>query len=252
MNLAKFNRKRLAGLIASWCVYAGLLWWLSYQDTHVCVLGILLLSSFTTLLSLYLVWKPLRTTTVALIAGLCLLGAPQSGSAQEQQDPFLQECVIAIVVIGIGIIVAIPLVRICKRCLPPTEPPAQPPATNSIPKTNAPPVTNSVPHHILPKLTDDSFSYYDVSSMTMSNTDTSGNPYRVWFTGTVQSSSNLNDWKNEVTINGWASSAEVITVYTVNGVAVCTNWTTLASGTNVVEIPSIDAAEPQKFFRVVP
>ena len=245
----KFHRKRLAGLLASWCVYAGLLWWLSYQDTHVCVLGILLLSSFTTILSLYLVWKPIRTTTAALIAGLCLLGAPEPGRAQ---DPFLEECGVAIVVIGIGIVIAIPLVRICQRCLPPTEPPAQPPATNSIPRTNSVPSTNSPSHHKLPRLSDDAFSFYDVSSMTLSNTDLSGNPYHVWFTGTVQSSTNLNDWKNEVTLNGWASSAEVITVYTVNGVAVSTNWTTLGSGTNVVEIPSIDAAEPQKFFRVVP
>lgn len=252
MNLAKFNRKRLAGLLASWCTYAGLLWWLSYQDTHVCVFGILLLSSITTLLSLYLVWKPIRTTTVALIAGLCLLGTPQSAPAQDDQPPFGIECGIALVIIGIGVVVTVSLWRTCQRCLPPTEPPAQPPATNSIPKTNSVPSTNSPSHHKLPKLTDASFAYYDVSSMTLSNTDTSGNSYRVWFTGTVQSSTNLNNWKNEITVNGWASSTEVITVYTVNGVPVSTNWTTLGSGTNVVEIPSLNADEPQKFFRVVP
>lgn len=245
------NRKRLTGLLVSWAIYAGLIYWLSYQEYHICLFGIILLSSLTTLLSLFLAWKPVRTLTVTLVAGIMLWGTPDQSRSQDGNDPLITECVVTLVVIGVGIVLIVGLVRVCKRCLPPAQPPPQPPCC--IPNTNAPPHTNSTSHYIIPpKLMDDAFSYYDVSSITLSNTDTSGNAYRVWFHGNVESSTNLNQWKNEFTIDGWASPLEVVTVYAVDGIPIATNRASLGSANNIVEVPAINANEPAKFFRVVP
>lgn len=244
--MKKFNRKRLAGLLASWCALAGAIWWLSYQETHVCMFGFLLLFSLTSLLSLYLLWRPLRTVTAALIVGFVLFGTPVQNRAQ---DPWILECSFALVVIGVGVVVVVGLVRTCDRCLPPTEPPAQPPAPS--PNTN-------IIHHTLPRtnvtlnLKDEALGYYDVSSLTLSNSDSHGNSFHVWFHGTVQSSTNLNHWKNEYTINGWASATELVTVYSVNDAPVYTNRSNLAGGIDDVEIPSVTGDEPAKFFRLVP
>lgn len=251
MNPPKqINRKRLAGLLISWTIYAGLIWWLSYQDTHVSVFGLMLLSSLTSLLCLFLFWRPIRTTTVAVIAGLVLLSTPQQSNAQEEPDPFALECALFLVVVGVGAVIVVGLVRTCNRCLPPTEPPVQPPATNT--------VSTNVIHHTIPggslvmNLKDDGIAYYDVSSMTLSNTDSHGYPFRVWFRGTIQSSTNLSVWKNKVTINGWASVVEVVTVYSIEGVPVSTNWTTLFGGTNTCYVPTLTANEQAEFFRAVP
>jgi len=225
--MKNINRKRLLGLLVSWSVYAGLICWLSYQEMRTMFLGLLLLSSFTTLLALFLVWKPLRTVVITTIAALVLLQAPDQSFAQDDPDPWLIECGAGLVVLGVGVVIIVGLIHMCNRCLPTEDPPVQPPAP---PLTNSPPVTNIPPRKVSLALTDQAISYHDVSSMTLSNADSHGNGFRVWFHGTVQSSTNLNDWKNEYTINGWASATELVTVYTVDSIPVSTNRSPLGGG----------------------
>lgn len=249
--MKKFNRKRVTGLLISWAAYAAILWWLSYRELHTCVFGILLLSSITTLFCLYLAWRPIKNISMAIIAGLILLGAPDRASAQTNgnESPFLEECGVALVIIGIGIVICIPLVKICKRCLPTTQPPPQPPVTNTPPVivTNAPPKK-----HVTLNLSDNSFSVWDVSSMTLSNTDSGGLAYTVWIQGTIQSSTNLTAWKTECSMDAWVSARELVTVFRDDhGSLISTNRSSLFGGTNTVIVPAINDNADMKFFRIV-
>jgi hypothetical protein len=49
---------------------------------------------------------------------------------------FFDKCIVALIVIGLGVYVAIQLKKMCDRCLPPPATPVSPPATNQVHQTS--------------------------------------------------------------------------------------------------------------------
>lgn len=185
-----------------------------------------------------------RVITTILIACLLLFGF-------ERARAVIWQCIVAVVVITTGVIIAIKLKKLCDK-LPKVENPEKPPAC----PTNPPPVARfsmAASELSLPvlEIDDNAVEYYDVSDHQFENADPNGNPYTKLFRTSVQSSSSpAGPWQQQFKLIGWISQSYVLTVFYTNGVPVITNASTMtgASSTNKVALP-IDMSAPSRFFR---
>lgn len=182
--------------------------------------------------------KNKKWITGLLIASLAFIPLQRSKAVVAQ-------CIVGLVVIGVGVVVYMGLKKMCDH-LPPCDNPPQPPAP---PVTNAPPkkVTGTAP---LIQVSDSGVEAYDISGASyFAQTDPYGNPYTRLFRGSLSTSTNLVTWDRSLKFVGWMSYRYTIMVWYSNTVPILTNGTDMVSGnmTNGIDFP-IDTG-PRMFFR---
>lgn len=242
---SKWNKKRIAGFLISLAAFAGALAWISNQEWPVTYYGIMGLFCITTSLVIFCLWRPYKLFTLILCVSLVASQANAAPTEGPHKD-LTGACVIAVIILGIGVVIIVSLKKLCNKCLPPAQPPAQPPP----PQTNAPPhlasLSGSGPQL---SMNDDGLQVYDVSTNHLNNVDPNGYPYLFWFTGSIESSTNLSNWTTECTLNGWASATTVVTIWS-NETHSVTNFSTRSSGSIQTAFPDLVADADRKFFRI--
>lgn len=165
-------------------------------------------------------WKN-KVLTYALIASLATAGVM---TPRKAKATVAIACAIAVTVIIVGFVVCIKLNELCKKIPPshPEEPPENPSTTNS-----AADIKISADVAPMPRVSLEDDNAYDGYNYQFQHRDPWGNNYTAHFSTTLQSSTNLPNWKTECGIKGWVSSAFMLTVYSTNGVPFYTNICTL-------------------------
>lgn len=162
--------------------------------------------------------------------------------------------VCAVVALGVGAVVIWGLWKMCSKIpVPPPVDPPPPPPTNPPPifnPTNAPP-TNPPPKKPWWKLglLDNSASF-DISSYGLQDSFNPNVNYHTMVTFTIQSSTNLAVWSEEVSATGWVSDNGIFFAYYRAGSNALNTYTT-PGHTNYAPIPIV-GDEPRKFFRMMP
>jgi hypothetical protein len=188
-----------------------------------------------------------------IVSILCLAIVLMPSDAKPQEKPPMAGLVFGCVVIIIGAVGIIGIVKLCKKI----------PALNG---DNAPPPTDPAPifdpTQVLPPWIihgNIQSGYYNLSSSTVSFPD----PYNhqpsstgVTFTNelrmTIQSSTNLADWHNALSLTIWESSGGGAFVATYrNGTNSGNFYHSSRSGTNTVPVDFSTGKESKEFFRVV-
>lgn len=179
----------------------------------------------------------MKTTTLLLtIALLFTLARPPEAA----QPKMAVECVVAITVLVVGVVVIVQLKKLCSKIPPSTTPPPAPPAppkkaVASKAEISGPTLT----------LADDAVAYSDISAMGYQ--DGSGFTYQAMFSATVQSSTNLITWQNEFTMIGWSSGASCVAVFSKDGLPISTNW---CDSNRTITASIGGTAADKKFFRL--
>jgi len=243
--MSKWNRKKIAGMLACGAAYAACVFWLCFQPCYVAMRGMLILSAATTLLAIYAAWKPLKI--FILILASCLF-VSQAQADTNDDGQLAGACIVAVAVIGVGLLLVISLTKMCKHCLPPPNDPPQPPASSTNHTASS---YGNVTGTVSLPLSDEAVQCYDVSSYSFANRDPNGFPYLLWFTCVIESSTNLSNWRTQCTLNGWASATTIVTVWSdENAQPVCTNFVPRSASSITGQMPSLVADTDRKFFRV--
>lgn len=183
-----------------------------------------------------------KLITVGLITGLCIVPCKRS---KADPQPALMGLVCAVLVISIGGYCLYELVQVCKRNLnDKKDDPNNPPGTNN----------NYHVESVLPpsrgnlSLNDDGVSYADCSASGLAD-PVSGSLVTTHMLAKLESSTDLVNWSEYYSMEGWASATGMQCLYTSNGIPVLTNYVTWGS-TNFIPLSVASGHEPQRFFRL--
>lgn len=187
---------------------------------------------------------------------LCLATlSPTPTPAQHRE--VVEEGICAIIAAGVGAFIVYGLYQMCKKI--PGSPPADPPPA---PPTNPPPVlnpTNAPPTNPPPKrkwyqwgkpIASQNIPRWDISSYHISD-NFSGLEYHTLCSLTLQSSTNLVDWRAEYNATGWIGDAGIFFAYYQHGSNVLNTYCTMGT-TNFAAVDIGSGEEPRKFFRLAP
>lgn len=156
----------------------------------------------------------------------------------QQQPKLVAECVVLVVIGVTTAVIVVGLNSLCKKLPQPNSTIASPPAC-----TNAPPSgTNRAPAKLTMQLLTDDFTAYDLTDNPPQNTDPDGNPWLRYIEFTVQSSTNLTDWKPIACVTNWLNQTYLLTVTDHS-----TNCDRLGNGAFV---PAFIGNENKEFFRI--
>jgi hypothetical protein len=242
----RWNKKRLIGLVTTLAVYAGVLWFLTKQDWPVGYCGAIWFCGLAAPVAIAFAWRPYKI--LAVILCVCLYTSAMPAQSPPPKKNLTGACVLAVIILGIGVVIIVSLKKLCNKCLPPPQSPAQPPPPPT--STNQPPhLTSLSGPEIQLQMPDDNLQCYDVSGYQLAHNDPNGYPYVFWFTGEVESSTNLEQWRTEGTINGWVSSTTVAMVIS-SGTSAVTNFANRFSGSISAPFESLTAEGDRKFFRM--
>lgn len=195
--------------------------------------------------------KPITLTLIVCLATL----SPTTAPAQHRE--FVEEGVCAIIVAGVGAFVVYGLYQMCKKIpgVPPANPPPPPPPTNPPPvlnPTNMPPTNPPPKKHWWNFATLDGtrIPRWDISNYHIAD-NFSGLEYHTLCSLTLQSSTNLTQWRDEYNATGWISDAGVFFAYYQRGSNVLNTYCTMGT-TNFAAIDIGTGEEPRKFYRLAP
>jgi len=169
-----------------------------------------------------------KIVTALLVA--CLLAisdAPAQTHKEEPQPQFFIQCVMVILVIGIGVVVVYGLVKMCKS-IPPVDPPPPPPPPPVPPWTNY--GTN------MPPWTNPPLASYPMYMVTTNQTVS------------VQQSYGLSDWLDCVTVTLTNLGDRVA----LTGAGLCLT-SSIVNGVAVFYLPGVPDQQPldKHFFRML-
>lgn len=195
---------------------------------------------------------------VLICASLVSLSPTSPSQAQSSGPKIVAQVVCGILVIGVGVVIYFGLKKMCANIPSPGAPPTPPPAppTNPPPimnPTNSPPSTNKPPWwKRIFNMTDNNASAFNIS--TYSIVDIYGAPkdlayYHTLVSFTLQSSTNLVDWRDELSVTQWVSDYGVFNAYYQGGSNVLNTYSGLGT-TNYVPLSIGTGDEPMKVFRV--
>lgn len=192
----------------------------------------------------------MKLTTLALVLSLLFI-APESYHVRAQSnEKVLAPLLCAAVVVGVGIIVVIGLKKLCEKIPTPDAPPPIPPVHPSTVPTST---TNLPPwfKRISPPLNDYAVFVEDISTYQIP--DNYGGAKSLSYFNTlvafkIQSSTNLQEWRDELTITQWVSSRGAFSAVYQDGSNIMNTYS--LGRTNYVPI-DIAGNESNKFFRVV-
>lgn len=185
-------------------------------------------------------------TTIALIASFVFLPRHEAAAQPPNNLNSVAACGVAVVVIAVGAVIVYQLKSLCDRVLPPIKNPPTPPSQTNSPSIKM--MAQNIPAITL-NLSDEGVNYGDISAAGFK--DRSGNLYHTIFSSTLQSSTNLLNWKPECSVTGWVSSETMCMVCYCGGLPQSTNWCSMGSPTITCNLGTAGASPPSKFFRLV-
>lgn len=254
----QFNRKRVAGMMISWSVFAGLFYWICSQNDRVTGVGLVALFCAVTLLAIWLAWRPFKILSILLAAALAFsqfdVEAQQDG---DTNNVTLIEGLGAAIFVGVCVVLVAGLWKIAKKIPknPPADPDDPPCPTNCLPRTNTIP-TNTPPAHKTitvnnPMLTDAAVTIWDCSSNTLANTDPQGHSYQRWAHSRLESSPDQTAWSTVCRMHEWCSDYNLCVVfYTPDRQPWSTNFFALPLSTNSIVMPWLVADPKAMYFRL--
>lgn len=204
-----------------------------------------------------------KVVTFLLVLSILILPirVQAQDKGKDDPEPKVAACGVAIgvLVLAGGVVVVIKLKDWCDRIVPPLEPPPPPPPVviTNTPCTNCPPTNtfakmwkSEVNPPVL-VLAEQGMEKLDVYSYGWK--DMEDFSYHTLIRGTVQTSTNLSNWKAAFEMRTWISAAHLLTViYDSNGIPVSTNYTAGATNETYVELPAASPPPNVSFFRVAP
>jgi hypothetical protein len=200
---------------------------------------------------------PTALISVLLCAALLFISPTPTVQAQPHRD-VIEYLIVGALVIGVGAVVIIGLKTMASKIPAPTPPPAPP--TNPPPvmnPTNAPP-TNNPPKPWYKRIFSFSSSaipQYNISTFQLTDQQSTEKAlvyYDTLISFSVQSTTNLIDWKYECTVTNWISASGMFSAYYRDGVNITNTYTHGSGWTNYVPIDIGSGDEAVKFFRITP
>ncbi len=196
-----------------------------------------------------------KLVSSVLAVALLLSTSPCYATDDPPDDDPPTTIAMACFVIAIGGVVAVGLWKLCKAI----PSPGDIPHPVAAPPTNPPPIinpTNSVPTNKPPWW---KFWTLNVASNTIHAQnivgygflDYSNRVYDQMVDYSIESSTNLRDWRTECSVTGWLSSGAAFFAYYSNGVPLVTTYSTSYNQTNYVPWDMGTGREPNKMFRLL-